>query len=116
MRLEVRDCDSGLLLSVDVRTIESRAEFDAAAAAIADRLKLRQLVSKPVQQPWEIRAAATGGGPCSRCQRPFYTHVCLGCSPDYQTPGPGCVNCRNTGMDQTPCLPPKQPRPPDDPV
>ncbi|MEU0081384.1 hypothetical protein ABZY58_26080 [Micromonospora tulbaghiae] len=42
MRLEVRDCDSGRVLSVDVRTIESRAEFDAAAAAIAARLKLRQ--------------------------------------------------------------------------
>ncbi|MDG4749330.1 MULTISPECIES: hypothetical protein [Micromonospora] len=42
MRLEVRDCDSGRVLSVDVRTIGSRAEFDAAAAAIADRLKLSE--------------------------------------------------------------------------
>ncbi|MBM0235934.1 helix-turn-helix transcriptional regulator [Micromonospora sp. ATA32] len=57
--------------------------------------------------PWERRAAATGGGPCSTCGEPFYTHVCLTCSPDSQTPGPGCHNCRRTGMDQTPCLPPK---------
>ncbi|GAA0719460.1 hypothetical protein Drose_05780 [Dactylosporangium roseum] len=54
--------------------------------------------------PWDIRAAATGGGPCT-CGKPFWTHVCLSCSPDYQTPGPGCGNCRNTGMDQTPCRP-----------
>lgn len=52
------------------------------------------------------RAAATGGGPCATCGKPFYTHVCLSCSPDAQTPGPGCINCRRTGMDQTPCLPP----------
>lgn len=58
----------------------------------------------PPPSPWEVRAAATGGGPCT-CGRPFWTHVCLGCSPDYQTPGLGCVNCRNTGMDQAPCKP-----------
>lgn len=65
------------------------------------------LVSRPVDHhrvtDWERRAAATGGGPCPRCGKPFYTHVCLSCSPDAQTPGPGCVNCRHTGMDQTPC-------------
>lgn len=61
-----------------------------------------------VPQPWALRAAATGGGPCDRCGEPFYTHVCLSCSPDAQTPGPGCVNCRNTGMDQTPCKPPNR--------
>lgn len=59
----------------------------------------------PALDPWETRAAATGGGPCSDCGRPFWTHVCLGCSPDHQTPGPGCINCRKTGMDQTPCKP-----------
>lgn len=52
----------------------------------------------------ELRAAATGGGPC-RCGKPFWTHVCLTCSPDAQTPGVGCHNCRSTGMDQTPCQP-----------
>ena len=46
MRLEVRDCDSGRVLWIDVRTIESRAEFDAAAVAIADRLKLSPRASE----------------------------------------------------------------------
>lgn len=32
-----------------------------------------------------------------------HVHVCVSCSPDGSTPGPGCLNCRNTGMDQTPC-------------
>lgn len=58
--------------------------------------------------PHERRAAATGGGPCPTCGKPFYTHVCLTCSPDAQTPGPGCHNCRNTSMDQTPCKPPSE--------
>lgn len=54
---------------------------------------------------WEKRAGATGGGPCPICGKPYFTHVCLSCSLDYQTPGPGCVNCRHSGMDQTPCRP-----------
>lgn len=73
------------------------------------RLKAAQPVTVVVPQPWELRAAATGGGPCDRCGEPFYTHVCLSCSPDSQTPGPGCVNCRQAGMDQTPCLPSTDP-------
>jgi len=56
-----------------------------------------------------LRAAATGGGPCRTCCRPLWTHVCLSCSPDAQTPGPGCLNCRQTGMDQTPCQPASAP-------
>lgn len=64
----------------------------------------------PTPSPWAIaevlRAFATGGGPCRICTKPLFTHVCLGCSPDSQTPGPGCGDCRYTGMDQTPCLPP----------
>lgn len=38
MRLEVRDGDSGRLLSTDVRTIQSRVDLDAAATAIGDRI------------------------------------------------------------------------------
>lgn len=33
----------------------------------------------------------------------FHNHVCASCSPDGRRPGIGCMNCRNTGMDQTPC-------------
>lgn len=32
-----------------------------------------------------------------------HAHACISCSPDGVTPGPGCHNCRRTGMDQTPC-------------
>jgi len=32
-----------------------------------------------------------------------HRHFCLVCS-DGNSPGPGCINCRQTGMDQTPCL------------
>lgn len=32
-----------------------------------------------------------------------HAHACVTCSPDGRQPGPGCVNCRKTGMDQTPC-------------
>ena len=60
---------------------------------------------------WQIRAKATKGGPCESCGRPRFVHVCLSCSmiyaPDDITPGPGCVNCRQTGWDQTPCRPPR---------
>lgn len=73
--------------------------------------ELAELVDDPgpVDDPAgrrQRRAEATGGGPCRTCGRPRWTHVCLGCSPDAQTPGPGCVRCRHTGMDQTPCQPP----------
>lgn len=33
----------------------------------------------------------------------FHNHVCGMCS-DGIHQGRGCVNCRNTGMDQSPCL------------
>lgn len=32
-----------------------------------------------------------------------HSHACATCSPDGRQPGPGCINCRKTGMDQTPC-------------
>lgn len=35
-----------------------------------------------------------------------HAHVCVTCSPDGRRPGAGCMNCRHTGMDQTPCLGP----------
>lgn len=37
--------------------------------------------------------------PCGR------SHVCVSCSPRPDVPGPGCLNCRQTGFDQTPCVP-----------
>jgi len=79
---------------------QARAVLDALARAGA-------LTVAPAAQPTpgQVRAEATGGGPCGTCGRAFWTHVCLSCSPDYQTPGPGCGDCRNTGMDQTPCTP-----------
>lgn len=36
--------------------------------------------------------------PCGR------SHVCVSCSPRPDVPGPGCINCRQTGYDQTPCV------------
>ena len=78
---------------------------DTARELLADQsVETRPEVPKPLS-PAEIRAQATGGDPCPGCQRPFNVHVCLGCSPDFQTPGRGCINCRHTGMDQTPCRP-----------
>lgn len=32
-----------------------------------------------------------------------HRHFCLVCS-DGTERGPGCINCRETGMDQTPCI------------
>lgn len=37
--------------------------------------------------------------PCGR------THACASCSPNRIERGPGCHNCRQTGYDQSPCLP-----------
>jgi hypothetical protein len=34
----------------------------------------------------------------------FHNHVCATCSPDGIHGGAGCINCRNTGYDQTPCV------------
>lgn len=33
----------------------------------------------------------------------FHNHVCSTCSPDGIKPGNGCINCRQSGYDQTPC-------------
>ncbi len=32
-----------------------------------------------------------------------HAHACVSCSPDGEQRGPGCHNCRETGMDQNPC-------------
>jgi hypothetical protein len=44
--------------------------------------------------------------PAPKDPRAPHSHVCVSCSPDASAPGPGCVNCRQTGWDQTPCLEP----------
>lgn len=44
--------------------------------------------------------------PCGR------SHVCGSCSPRPDVPGPGRINCRNTGYDQTPCVPCAEPATP----
>jgi hypothetical protein len=83
---------------------------------LAEKLVEMGVLRRVDDDPWEVRAAATGGGPCPGCGRPYWTHVCLSCSPDSQTPGYGCINCRQTGMDQTPCKPvPAPPTPPGSP-
>lgn len=81
--------------AVTVERKALRAGLEAALTSPRSQMTLR----------WALRTAATGGGPCGGCGKALYTHVCLSCSPDAQRPGPGCVNCRHTGMDQTPCLP-----------
>lgn len=42
---------------------------------------------------------------CKTCRNPQAIHYCRSCS-DGTEPGPGCINCRNTGWCQNPCLPP----------
>jgi hypothetical protein len=94
------------------------------AAALAELLRGGQLATDvrraaiaalqgtaPAPTPVELRAAAATGGPCETCGRPRNVHVCVGCAdltvgPDRIQPGPGCGNCRSTGMDQSPCYPP----------
>jgi hypothetical protein len=48
------------------------------------------------------------GIPCETCERPRSVHVCLSCTPDGIYPGRGCGDCRNSGWNQTPCLPPRR--------
>jgi hypothetical protein len=48
------------------------------------------------------------GIPCETCERPRAVHVCLSCSSDGIDPGRGCGDCRNSGWNQTPCLPPRR--------
>ena len=38
---------------------------------------------------------------CFPCGR---SHACMSCSPNRVLPGPGCMNCRQTGCAQLPCL------------
>lgn len=40
-----------------------------------------------------------------------HAHACVTCSPDARQPGPGCINCRQTGWDQTPCVDARVPSP-----
>lgn len=48
---------------------------------------------------------------CETCEYPRLIHICYSCSPNakntphHQVPGNGCLNCRNTGWSQSPCLP-----------
>lgn len=48
---------------------------------------------------------------CETCEQPRRIHICWSCgdrNPVDPKPGAGCINCRNTGWDQTPCLPPER--------
>jgi hypothetical protein len=45
------------------------------------------------------------GPPCETCTRPRSLHICLGCTDDELSAGPGCGDCYRTGWNQTPCLP-----------
>lgn len=71
--------------------------------------QLHQL-RRGLAEAWSVlveQAAVTAGvEACEVCRRPRTVHVCRSCAPDAITPGPGCINCRQTGWDQTPCLPP----------
>ena len=63
--------------------------------------------------PWTAGAPHLPGCPCVHCAvvrpRPQWPpgrggqhpHYCVGCS-DGEAAGPGCGDCRSTGMDQTP--------------
>lgn len=106
--------DGLLVYQAEVSGLNQRIEAMADVVAKADRW-LRACGDEPGTDLFDDteklqnasrfhrRATATGGGPCERCGTPRNRHVCLSCSPTGDQPGPGCINCRHTGWDQTPC-------------
>lgn len=77
-------------------------ELESLAEMEQDRDRLAQLVARyapialPVLADIEERKRRAA-------RMAAHTHYCWTCS-DGTVPGDGCHNCRNTGMDQTPCV------------
>jgi hypothetical protein len=74
------------------------AEFAApeAVAAYLDKAKaVAARADAEVRWLEKLLAEKTAGLP--------HSHACVTCSPDGREQGPGCHNCRHTGLDQTPC-------------
>lgn len=70
-----------------------KAERAGLAAVLAIAERDYQMTPR---SPYDPRLAARAADP--------HAHACVTCSPDGVLPGPGCDNCRRTGMDQTPCM------------
>lgn len=78
---------------------------------VASELATLQAHSEWLEQLYNQRVTEQAAGtwpypPNPRAERfPCgQSHVCLSCSPELDVRGPGCINCRRTGYDQTPCL------------
>lgn len=65
-----------------------------------------EVVHKANHAELRMSDVALPGIPCETCERPRSVHVCLSCSSDGLYPGSGCINCRQSGWNQSPCLPP----------
>lgn len=79
-----------------------RLDLDAWDRLEAERDQLREQVAQyaPIAVPIlaDIQARKE-----LAARMAAHTHYCWTCS-DGTAPGDGCHNCRNTGMDQTPCV------------
>lgn len=86
-------------------------ESDQLNALRAELIQLRNFqtaVMDVVEQlPYATPSAAGHTSPVDRRREARaadpHAHACISCSPDGVLPGHGCLNCRQTGMDQTPC-------------
>lgn len=76
---------------------QAQADFwDADGAPRCHRCKAFE--GAAASAPVDPRRAARAADP--------HAHACVSCSPNGVLLGPGCINCRGTGMDQTPCMAP----------
>ncbi len=80
--------------------IKNRADFARYAHADAVAAYLRKAEAVAARANAEVRWLAKLLVEKTADSR--HLHICVSCS-DGTQPGPGCGNCRETGMDQTPC-------------
>lgn len=80
--------------------IRNRAAFAEHAAPEAVAHHLRQAEMAAARANAEVRWLSNLLAEKTADTR--HLHICVSCS-DGTAPGPGCINCRDTGMDQTPC-------------
>ncbi|MFI5895701.1 hypothetical protein ACIA5D_36960 [Actinoplanes sp. NPDC051513] len=80
--------------------IKNRAAFAQHASPEAVAAVLREAEAVAARAQGEVRWLAKLLVEKTADSR--HAHVCVSCSDGIQ-PGAGCINCRNTGMDQTPC-------------
>lgn len=83
-----------------------RPERTALDKAIADALPLSGGTVRVALHKLQVELARLDDPQVLARQSDTHAHACVSCSPDGVLPGPGCGNCRQTGMDQTPCATP----------